>query len=296
MRITDAETAVRGVFRDAGVRGWLHARPVDGDGPRSADQEVCVGADIPVVVASVYKLVVLVAFCRAVDAGELHRRTPGPTGISALSDPVTMTWRDLATSMITVSDNAAADAVLERIGQDSVRAVIEDLRLTGTRIHGGTAEAQRSLLADTGTDDVAAAFSVLADNNVPVTVRELDPTFGSATTPRDMTRLLTVLWRGEAASPEQTRFARRLLEAQVWPHRLRAGFPGAATVAGKTGTVGAIRNEVGVITYPGEHPVAVAVFTHAARTDITVPRADAAIGAAARHAVNALRTPALGGG
>lgn len=47
------------------------------------------------------------------------------------------------------------------------------------------------------------------------------------------------------------------------------------------------------MTYPGEHPVAVAVFTHSARSDTTVPRADAAIGAAARVAVHALRAPAL---
>jgi beta-lactamase class A len=244
-----------------------------------------------------------VAFCRAVDAGELdprqpvtvrpQRRTPGPTGISALADPVTMSWRDLVTSMTTVSDNAAADAVLERLGLARVDAVLRDLGLSATRIRGGTAEVQRSMLADAGTDDVAAAFSVLGDNDVPVAFRELSPAFGSATTPRDMTRLLTLLWQDEAASPGQSDFARRLLTAQLWPHRLRSGFPDAAVVAGKTGTIGAVRNEIGVVSYPGEHPVAVAVFTHAARTDITVPRADAAIGAAARQAVNALRAPAL---
>jgi beta-lactamase class A len=46
-----------------------------------------------------------------------------------------------------------------------------------------------------------------------------------------------------------------------------------------------------VIEYPGEHPVAVAVFTHAARNDPSLPRVDAAIGKAALLAVSALRTP-----
>lgn len=303
--MSDVEDAVRAVFRDAGVRGWLHARPVGADGPRAGRREVRVGADVPVVMASVYKVVVLVAFCRAVDDGLLDpceavavepwRRTPGPTGISALSDPVTMSWRDLVTSMITVSDNAAADVVLERVGAARVRSVLADLALERTHVHGGTADVFASLLADTGTDDVRAAFAVLADNDVPVAVRELSPAFGSATTPEDMTRLLTLLWRGEVASEDQTGFARRVLAAQIWPHRLRAGFPAAAAVAGKTGTVGAVRNEVGVVTYPGEHPVAVAVFTHAARSDTAVPRADAAIAAAAKHAVDALRSPALAG-
>jgi beta-lactamase class A len=299
--VSEPSRAVRAAFRDAGVRGWLHARPVSGDGSRWRGREVDVGADVPVVMASAYKVLVLVAFCRAVDAGELDpreqvtvppdRRTPGPTGISALADPVTMSWRDLASSMITVSDNAAADVVHARVGRGRVAALPAELGLTGTRVRGGTADAYAGLVADTGADDVAAAFSVLADNDVPVAVRELDPSYGSSTTAADSTRLLALLWRGELASATGTAFARRALAGQVWPHRMRSGFPGAAAVAGKTGTIGAVRNEIGVVTYPGEHPVAVAVFTHAARSDAGVPRADAAIGAAARAAVNALRAP-----
>lgn len=295
-----AADEVRAVFRDAGVRGWLHARPVTADGPGPV--EVAVGADVPVVMASVYKLLVLVAFCREVDEGGIDPRepvvvppgrTPGGTGISALADPVTMSWRDLATSMITVSDNAAADVVHTRVGRGRVAALPAELGLDGTRVRGGTADVFADLVTDTGTDDVAAAFAVLADNDVPAQVRALSPVFGSSTTAADATRLLGLLWRGELASATGTEFARRVLSAQIWPHRLRAGFPAAAAVAGKTGTVGAVRNEVGVVTFPGEHPVAVAVFTHAARSDMSVPRADAAIGAAARVAVNELRAPAL---
>lgn len=291
---------VRAVFRDAGVRGWLHARPVTTDG--RAPGEVAVGADVPVVMASVYKILVLVAYCRAVDEGAIDprepvvvppARTPGGTGISALADPVTMSWRDLATSMIAVSDNAAADVVHTRVGRGRVAALPAELGLPGTRVAGGTEDVFADLVADTGTDDVAAAFAVLADNDVPVEVRALNPAFGSSTTAADTTRLLALLWRGELASAAGTAFARRVLAAQIWPHRLRAGFPATAAVAAKTGTVGAVRNDVGVVSYPGEHPVAVAVFTHAARSDASVPRADAAIGAAARAAVQALRTPAL---
>lgn len=75
-------------------------------------------------------------------------------------------------------------------------------------------------------------------------------------------------------------------------HRLRAGFP-TADVAGKTGTLAAIRNEIGVVTFDEEYPVAVAVFTHAARADTAVPRADAAIARAARRAVTVLRCARL---
>jgi hypothetical protein len=63
-----------------------------------------VDPDEPVVMASVYKLPLLVAFCRRVDAGDLDAReqvtvdpagrTTGPTGLSVMRDPVTMSWRD----------------------------------------------------------------------------------------------------------------------------------------------------------------------------------------------------------
>jgi hypothetical protein len=66
-------------------------------------------------------------------------RTPGLTGISAMLDPVTMSWRDLASLMMTVSDNAAADAILERVGVAQVVEALDDLGLFDTRISGGTA-------------------------------------------------------------------------------------------------------------------------------------------------------------
>lgn len=69
------------------------------------------------------------------------------------------------------------------------------------------------------------------------------------------------------------------------PHRGVSG-------AGKTGTVGVIRNEVAVVEFPHEQPVAVAVFTRAARVDPVLPVVDAAIAEAARIAVTELRRPA----
>jgi beta-lactamase class A len=64
-------------------------------------------------------------------------------------------------------------------------------------------------------------------------------------------------------------------------------------VAGKTGTLAAVRNEVGVVQFDGERPVAVAVFTRAARAEEILPKADAVIGQAARLAVADLRSGRL---
>ncbi len=269
--MTDLEREIRRAFADAGVHGRLHAMPLGGP-----DREVGVDPDEPVVMASVYKLPLLVAFCRRVDAGDLDPReretvdpdgrTAGPTGLSVMRDPVTMSWRDLACSMIAVSDNAAADVLLRRVGVEQVNETLSDLGLERTRVLGGTADVFRSLVADTAAADTAAAFRTLTSNDAAPAVRAYDAVLASGTTARDMTRLLAAIWSDRAASPQQCRFARELLGAQAWQHRLRSGFPPVGVrVAGKTGTLAAVRNEVGVVQFDGERPVAVAVFTRAAR-------------------------------
>jgi beta-lactamase class A len=297
--MTELEREIRRTFADAGVHGRLHAMPLGGP-----DREVGVDPDEPVVMASVYKLPLLVAFCRRVDAGDIDPReqvtvdpagrTAGPTGLSVMRDPVTMSWRDLACSMISVSDNAAADVLLRLVGLDHVNATLSDLGLERTRVLGGTADVHRSLVADTAAVDTAAAFRTLTSNDAAPAVRAYDAVLTSATTAREMTRLLAAVWADRAASPRQCRFARELLGAQAWQHRLRSGFPPVGVrVAGKTGTLAAVRNEVGVVQFDGERPVAVAVFTRAARAEELLPRADAVIGQAARLAVTDLRSGRL---
>lgn len=291
--MSDAELTA--TFAAAGVRGWLHARPVRGVGP-----EVGLDPDEAVPMSSLYKLPLLVAYARMVDAGSLDPvqpvtvsvagRTAGPTGLSILRDPVTMSWRDLVTQMIVVSDNAAADVVLREVGLDRVTATLRDLGLHATTVTGGTAEAWDGLIADTATASLADAFSVLADVDRAAEPAGYDPLRASASSARDMTRLLAAVWDDRAASPEQCAFARDVLALRVGPHRLRAGFPLDDTrLADKTGTLGALRHDVGVVQLRAEEPYAVAVFTRAARPDRILPAADAVIGAAARVAVDRLR-------
>ena len=170
--MTSPTDQLRFAFSNAAVQGWLHARPLTGD------DEVALDADQRVVMASLYKLPVLVAFCRAVDAGvidprepvrlEPRRRTPGPTGIGALKDPVTMSWRDLARMMVAVSDNAAGDALLATVGLERIDATLAELGLASTNLTGGTAAMHRALQSQVGARDVSQALAALADNDVPV--------------------------------------------------------------------------------------------------------------------------------
>ncbi|MBD0863164.1 serine hydrolase [Gordonia sp. zg691] len=285
------------IFNDAGCSGWIHARSL---GPSGAEYDF--DADAPVVLASVYKLAVLISLCRTADRGEIDlvstvtvdptQWADGPTGLAALHDPITLSRRDLATSMMTVSDNVAADVILTEIGLDTVLDDLAELGLTETRIVGGVAELHDRLRRETGASTVQEAFAALTDPDLDTAVTAYDAAYSSASTPRDCTAMLAAVWQDRAASPSMCDFIRQTMRKQVFTGRLASGFPWRnVSVAGKTGTLVAIRNEIGVVEFPGEHPVAVAVFTTSARSEMALPEVDRAIGLAARVIVTELRDP-----
>lgn len=287
-----AERDVARAFARAQVDGWLHVVDID------TGAEVDLRAGEPVALASVFKLVVLVALYRAADAGRLDlrervavpadRRTPGVTGLAALRDDAEASLRDLAQLMITVSDNAAADAVLDRVGRDEVAATIDALGLGDTVVVHACRDLHAALAEDLARAGLTHA-QALGDPAALAGLRVLDPAATNRSTPRDMTSLLAAVWRDEAASGRACAAMRRVLALQVWPHRLAAGFPSDdVAVAGKTGTLPPLRSEVGVVELPGGRRCAAAVFTRSRRRSLVDPAADAAIGTAARAAVEAL--------
>ncbi|GAB2864646.1 serine hydrolase [Streptomyces deserti] len=290
--MNDPLARIHAAFAEAGVTGRLHALDIDSGAQLDA------GADQPVCTASVHKLCLLVTLYAQAAAGRLDLteqvesapggRTTGPTGVAAMLDPVRMSLRDLAYLMMAVSDNAAADLLLSRVGLDAVNRTTARLGLTRTRAVHSFGEMLATIKEDAGPGGAQA----LADPHVIARLRALDPARTNRSTPRDMTRLLAAVWRDEACVPEHGAAIRRVLGLQVWPHRLASGFPfDDVHVAGKTGSLPTVRNEVGVVEYPDGGRYAVAVFTRTAHTAATLPAADAVIGTAARIAVDALRAP-----
>ena len=287
------ERLLQDAFARAGVTAGFHALDL------TTGAEIGHRADEPEVMASVFKVPVLVALLRAADAGEVDLseqltvpvagRAAGPTGLSAMSDPVTVSLRDLARLMIVVSDNAATDVVLERIGIAAVDVALKELGCTSTSVVHDVRAIFQSMLEDASLDS-------LEDFDGTPTREQLDllsalrPLETNHSTARDITHLLRLLWADEAASPEACELGRLVLGQQVWPHRLASGFPeDQIRTAGKTGTLPRVRNEVGVVTYPDGSTYAVAVFTTAEATTAKNAKADAVIGEAARIAVDALR-------
>ncbi|OON80563.1 serine hydrolase [Streptomyces tsukubensis] len=294
-RESGARRAIRSMFADAGVRGWLHVADVHRPTAR-----VTVDPDEPVPVGSVYKLPLMAAFCRLADSGAIDPllrvtlgpddRMPGPTGLSILRDPVTVSLRDLVVLMMSVSDNTAADAVLRRVGTAAVDELCREVGMPDTRILGGAATTFERMISETGTESLSAAIKRLADNDASVPAGVYDPLSKASTTPSDMARLLRAIWTDGAASAESCAFMRETMGRQAWSHRLASGFPyDDVTVSGKTGTFGSMRHEAGVVELADGGTYTAVVFTQAARADSKLPRADAVIGAAARAAVEELR-------
>lgn len=295
-------------FAAVGVEGFVYAHEIACADP---SQSVDLRGSERVVLASVFKIVVSVAFARAVDAGRIDLGAPvtvssdyrrGGAGIGGCKHDVQASLGDLAELMMTLSDNAATDVVIDSIGMPAVHQVIDDLGLTDTAIAGRTIDEldveERELRAmevpglasdrEDPWDGVPEELLLSLSTVNPVTTR-------TYSTPRDVVRLLDAIWTDRAASPAACAAVRQTMARQVWSHRLAAGFDGRYRIAGKTGTLEGIRNESGVITTPDGRSFAIAVFTRSDKAAAHNPPHDAVIGLAARlsvdHLCSTYRTP-----
>ncbi|MFI5530415.1 serine hydrolase [Kitasatospora sp. NPDC051853] len=293
---------VRAVFEAAGCTGALCVLEVDGEG------EFAVEADAPVVAASVSKVQIALEAETWFAEGRLDprervvlragERTDGPTGLSLLDDDAELSLRDLVVLMLTISDNPATDELLRRIGTAPVNTTAERLGLTSTVLDTDL----RTMLDTVGQDLGRADWADLqhwAPTATPeqhteadrllLASRALDPARSPLrTTPRDMARLLTLIWTDRAGPAAACARVRSVMARQLTRHRLGSGFRPPTRVAAKSGSLfGVVRNEVGVITLPDGRHYAAAVFTRSA------PGADdaaisTAIGRSAALAVAAL--------
>lgn len=290
------ETTVAMLQARLGLRAWVHGRDLD-TGATCGHH-----ATETVVSASVFKLPVLLEAALQIHAGKLDprapitvaagdRRTAGSTGLSSVLDDVTMSLRDLLLSMMSVSDNRATDLVMDLVGLDRVNATLARLGLAGTSVGLDCQTLWDQLAEDVGVGedtDLAQPSPEVAGRLA--NSRPLDPARTNRTTPAETTELLRRIWLADGIPHPAGAEVRRILGLQVWGHRLTSGFPdGQVKLFAKTGTLGFVRNEVGVVEFPDGRRYAVAVFLRLARADARQPEGDRAIGTIGRAAVDALR-------
>jgi beta-lactamase class A len=239
------------LFARAGCQGWLCAAGIDSEG------EVSAGGDEPAVAASVFKVAVALEVFKQIAAGRLDPRervrvspervTPGPTGLSVFADEAEMSVRDLALMMLTVSDNATTDILIDLAGLDSINATLASLGLRATVIPGTERDELDSIGQDAGFAGwdamirASATFTAEEDRRIQegfLRARALSPEHAIRTTAREMAILLRLIWRDEAGPAQACAQVRQMMGRQVTRQRLALGFPRSGTrVAAKSGSL-----------------------------------------------------------
>jgi len=241
-------------------------------------------ADEPFPLASVIKVPVLVTLYEEARAGraELGERVvyrsgskvPGSGVLQDLDDGLTLTLRDLAVLMMTVSDNTAAELLTERLGKPRIEAAMHAYGLRSVRMPLGV----RALLYELvdldwtcpgGYEEARERLRVSAGSGG----RAVDPQRSDRATAADMCRLMELLARREILDPPSCDAVIDILRRTKSDSRIPALLPKGTVVAHKTGTIRGVRNDVGVVEAPAG-PYAIAILTRGVANDI---RADVAI-------------------
>jgi len=234
--------------------------------------EIMISADDSFPMCSVLKIPVLVEAFRQMAEGRftLDDRWPLttaeknlPSGILVfLDDGLMPTVRDLLTLMIIISDNTATDMVIHRLGLESIHQTMQDLGLKHTHLRLAIRQIFESILpsADPTQDLYELAKQEATVGRPPNAVAYSTGPDNDVSTPRDITRLLELIYHGRVVSREACDAMLAILLKQQLNDRLPRFLPPGTRVAHKTGTLGGFRNDAGIIYISDDNPVAVTVF------------------------------------
>src|SRR5439155_8780321 len=153
-----------------------------------------------------------------------------------------VTNRDLAQFMVAVSDNAAANILIDRVGKDNVNAMLHSLGLSKTML-------RRKMM------DVAAARR--GDENVA--------------TPQEMVRLLEAIYKEKVLDKQATAEFIKQLSTSKQSYIPRY-LPENVQVANKPGELEAVRTDSGIV-YAQNRPFAISVMTAYDRDEKAAGRA-----------------------
>ncbi|MFD0395711.1 serine hydrolase [Streptomyces nogalater] len=136
--LRDVAEAIAGDWAALGVRGSFLARNLD------TGEQLGFDADEPVPLASVAKVPLALVVLDRIAAGELDPARPvtvdprassvGPTGLAAFRHPATVAVGDLLLLMLSVSDNAAADALFDLVPAARTDARLREWGCDGIRV------------------------------------------------------------------------------------------------------------------------------------------------------------------
>ena len=156
------------------------------------------------------------------DSPIMNGLTPGVTQV---------TLRDLATMVVAVSDNSAANVLIDRVGMENVNSLLDSLGLAHTRL-------RRKMM------DLKAASE--GRENI--------------STPGEMMTLLESLYRDKVLNQPLTDDFFKLLSTKKMDAWIQRDLPEDLKIADKPGSLEGVRNDSGVV-FLGNRPYIVCVMT-----------------------------------
>ncbi|MFJ8363505.1 serine hydrolase [Streptomyces sp. NPDC093984] len=293
--LLDVAEAIAADWAALGVRGSFLARRID------TGEQLGFDVDEPVPLASVVKVPLALVALDRIATGELDPARPvvvdpatssvGATGLAAFRYPATVAVGDLLLMMLSVSDNASADAVFDLVPIEDVDARLRAWGCSGIRVRHRLNRMYECAAGAAGNDfSLALELAVRDDRSGRHTIETLDPAYANVGTATALVDLLERVWRDGIAHPEATAELRRLMGLQVFTQRLASELRAdTLRMSGKTGTFLHLRHEIGVVEAESGDQVAMAALTRSDRRAGLAPDIDLAIGTGARRAFEALR-------
>jgi beta-lactamase class A len=155
------------------------------------------------------------------DSDIMNGLTPGVTRL---------TLRDLATMMVAVSDNAATNVLIDRVGMQNVNAMLDSLGLSHTRLRRKMMDLQA---AKEGRENIS--------------------------TPREMMSLLEAIYKGRLLNEQSTADFFKVLSTNK-DSFIPKELPADLKIANKPGELEAVRNDSGIVFVEGR-PYVICVMT-----------------------------------
>lgn len=194
-------------------------------------ETLSVKGDVPFPMASTVKVAIAALYLSQVDHG-----------MRSLDDKVSgVPVRTLMAKMLIHSDNRAADILFKTVGgPDAVHDWLRDNGIRGVRVDRTIAQ-------------LLAAHRDLFDRR-------------DSSTPIAMVDLLKRIYKGELIRPESRNYLLGLMaQCATGKNRMKWLLPAGTPVQHKTGTLDGLSDDVGFITMPNGHHIAIAIFTRGGR-------------------------------
>ncbi len=176
--------------------------------------------------------------------------------ISSLTVPgIKLSVRNMAHFMMMISDNSAADILLEKTGPANINARMKSLGIAGISVDRSCqkliADLQRLLAGAQTREQRKAALVKFAENAE------------DEATPLAMNLLLEKIFKKEIADPDLSTLALQImLKCETGEKRIKGELPPGTTVAHKTGTLSGTVDDCGIIYLPdGMGHVALSVMS-----------------------------------